>query len=70
MVQHFASVTFVSQAITLTARDTADSAPPAYATEVTPGFGTLQATWPQASATTPQWVAWNKALCNPASIAA
>jgi uncharacterized protein len=62
MVQHIAGVTFVSQAITLTLRDTADSAPPAGATEVTPGFGTLQATWPQASSVTPQWTAWNNAI--------
>jgi uncharacterized protein len=62
MVQHFASVTFVSQAITLTARDTPDSAPPAGASEVTPGFGTLQASWPQAISATPQWAAWNSAI--------
>ena len=35
---------------------------PSWATEVTPGFGTLQATWPQASSTTPQWTAWNQAI--------
>jgi uncharacterized protein len=62
MVQHFAGITFVSQAITLTARETPDSAPPAGVTEVTPGFGTLQATWPQAIPTTPQWTAWNRAI--------
>jgi uncharacterized protein len=61
MVQHVAGVTFVSQAITLTARDTPGSVPPGYS-EVTPGFGTLQATWPQASSTTPQWAAWNSAI--------
>ena len=62
MVQHFAGVTFVSQAITLTVRDTPDSAPPAGASEVTPGFGTLQADWPQASSTASQWTAWNSAV--------
>jgi uncharacterized protein len=62
MVQHIGGVTFVSQAITLTVRDTSDSAPPAGVTEVTPGFGTLQATWPQASSTTAQWTAWNSAI--------
>ena len=62
MVQHFAGITFVSQAITLTIHDTPDSAPPAGISEVTPGFGTLQATWPQASSTTPQWTAWNSAI--------
>ncbi len=61
-VQHFAGVTFVSQAITLTARDTPDTAPPAGSTETTPGFGTLEATWPQASSTEPQWAAWNSAV--------
>jgi len=62
MVQHIAGITFVSQALTLTARDTPDSAPPAGASEVTPGFGTLQASWPQASSSSPQWTAWNSAL--------
>ena len=66
MVQHIGGVTFVSQAITLTARDTPDSAPPAGISEVTPGFGTLEAIWPQASSTTPQWTAWNKAVENAA----
>ena len=66
MVQHIGGVTFVSQAITLTARDTPDSAPPAGVSEVTPGFGTLEAIWPQASSTTPQWTAWNKAVENAA----
>ena len=61
MVQHFAGVTFVSQTITLTARDTPDSVP-AGMSEITPGFGTLQASWPQASSTTPQWTAWNSAI--------
>jgi uncharacterized protein len=62
MVQHFAGVTFVSQAITLTARDTPDTAPPAGSTEATPGFGTFEAVWPQASSTAPQWTAWNSAV--------
>jgi uncharacterized protein len=61
MVQHFAGMTFVSRAITLTARDAQGSVPPG-ASEVTPGFGTLQASWPQASSTTPQWAAWNSAI--------
>ena len=62
MVQHLAGVTFISQAIKLTARDTPDTAPPAGASEVTPGFGTLLATWSQASVATPQWTAWNQAV--------
>jgi uncharacterized protein len=61
MVQHIGGVTFVSQAITLTARDTPNSVP-AGMSEITPGFGTLAAAWPQASSTTPQWTAWNKAI--------
>jgi uncharacterized protein len=61
-VQHVAGVTFVSQSITLTARDTPDSAPPAGVSEVTHGFGTLVASWAQASSTTPQWAAWNSAV--------
>jgi uncharacterized protein len=62
MVQQIAGVTFVSQAITLTVHDTPDSAPPAGATEVTPGFGTLEASWPQASSTSAQLTAWNSAI--------
>jgi len=62
MVEHIAGVTFISQSITLTVPDTPASAPPAGATEVTPGFGTLTASWPQASSTTPQWTAWNSAV--------
>jgi uncharacterized protein len=61
MVQHMGGVTFISQAVTLTARDDPGSIP-TWATEVTPGFGTLQASWPQASSTTPQWTAWNNAI--------
>ncbi|MGO9317839.1 MAG: DUF3298 domain-containing protein [Terracidiphilus sp.] len=61
MVQHIAGITFVSQSITLTARDEPDSLPPGV-TEVTPGFGTLQVTWPQASSTAPQWTVWNNAI--------
>jgi uncharacterized protein len=62
MVQHIAGTTFVSQTITLTAPDTPASAPPAGVSEVTPGFGTLTASWAQASSTTPQWTAWNSAV--------
>jgi uncharacterized protein len=62
MVQHIGGVTFVSQSITLTARDTPDSAPPAGVSEVTPGFGTLTASWAQASSTSSQWTAWNSAV--------
>jgi len=61
MVQHIGGVTFVSQAITLTARDQPGSVPTG-ATELTPGFGTFEATWPQASSATPQWTAWNNAI--------
>lgn len=62
MVKQVAGVNFVSEAITLTARDTPDTAPPAGISEVTPGFGTFEATWPQASSTAPQWTAWNSAI--------
>jgi uncharacterized protein len=65
MVQHFAGVTFVSQAITLTARDTPDSVP-AGMSEITPGFGTLEALLPQVGLTAPQWAAWNHAVENAA----
>jgi uncharacterized protein YecT (DUF1311 family) len=61
MVQQFSGMTFVSESITLTAPDPPSSLPPDV-TEITPGFGTLQASWPQASSTAPQWTAWNAAL--------
>jgi uncharacterized protein len=61
MVQHFAGVTFVSQSITLTAPDPPGSEQ-IRAMEQTPGFGTLVASWPQASSTAPQWTAWNSAI--------
>lgn len=60
-VQQRAGVTFLWRAIVVTARDDGDSNPMG-ATEVTPGSGTLQASWPQATAPTPQWTAWNKAV--------
>jgi hypothetical protein len=46
----------------LTAPDTPASAPPAGVSEVTPGFGTLEASWAQASSTAPQWTAWNSVV--------
>jgi uncharacterized protein len=61
MVQHIGGVTFVSHAITLTARDSPGDVPPGV-TEITPGFGTLEAVWPQVVSTTPQWTAWNQAV--------
>lgn len=61
MVQHFAGVTFVSQSITLTVPDPPGSEQ-IRTMEQTPGFGTLTATWPQASSTAPQWTAWNNAI--------
>jgi uncharacterized protein len=60
-VKRIASVVFVWRAIVLTARDEPGSNP-MNVPEVTPGFGTLQASWPQASATTAAWTAWNRAV--------
>jgi hypothetical protein len=45
----------------LTARDGQDDNP-LHADEVTPGYGTLQAEWPQAASSEQPWVAWNKAV--------
>ncbi len=61
MVQHIAGTTFVSRSITLTVPDPPNSLPAGF-TELIPGFGTLEASWPQASLTTPQWTAWNNAI--------
>ena len=60
-VRAFAGVTFVSRAITLTKRDEPGSVP-TWTSELTPGFGTFEATWPQVVSTAPQWVAWNSAV--------
>jgi uncharacterized protein len=60
-VESFAGVNFVARSVTLTARDQPDSLPPGVA-ELTPGFGTFQASWPQAVSASPQWIAWNAAI--------
>jgi len=58
MVLHQNGVTFVWRSITLTA---STSTPPA--DESRPdGPGTLNASWPQASSSSPAWLAWNRAL--------
>lgn len=60
-VRQIAGVTFIWRPLLLTARDEPDSIP-TWATEVTPGYGTLQAAWPQVSSSAPEWVAWNHAI--------
>lgn len=60
-VKTLAGVTFVARSVTLTTRDEPDSVP-TWATEVTPGFGTLRASWPQVASAAPQWTAWNSAI--------
>ena len=61
MVQRLGGVTFVWRAITLTAPDEPGENPVG-APEVNPGFGTLGASWPQSTAGTPEWAAWNEAI--------
>jgi Protein of unknown function (DUF3298) len=57
-------VTFVWQSTKLTAKDdpSDNGRPDLHQIEMTPGYGTLIASWPQASAKTPDWAAWNKAM--------
>lgn len=61
MVQHRDGILFVWRAIVLTARDEPGSVP-LWGHEVHPGFGTLEASWPQAIVDTPQAQAWNQAI--------
>jgi uncharacterized protein YecT (DUF1311 family) len=60
MVTKEGGVTFIWQSITLTAPDSKDNIPSAG--EAKPGFGTMSASWPQSSAATPEWKAWNLAI--------
>jgi len=53
---------FVSKSIKLTTPDTPDGGQASPDTVETPGSGTLQATWPESSKDSPQWIAWNKAM--------
>ena len=57
-------VTFVWHSTRLTAKDDPDEddRPDLHQIEKTPGYGTLIASWPHASAKTPDWAAWNKAI--------
>jgi len=54
-------VLFVWRAIVVTAPDEPGELPESV-NEVNPGFGTLAASWPQASMATPEWTVWNKAM--------
>lgn len=54
-------VLFIWRSITRTTPDSPGELP-RVAAEVNPGFGTLQASWPQASKATPEWTAWNAAI--------
>jgi Protein of unknown function (DUF3298) len=54
-------VTFVWRTIKVTAPDgPGDKARPLH--EVTPGYGTLTASWPEAMIANPEWNAWNEAM--------
>jgi hypothetical protein len=57
-------VTFVWQSTKLTAKDdpNENGRPDLHQIEITPGYGTLIASWPQASAKTPDWAAWNQGI--------
>lgn len=55
-------VKFYWRSITLKESDGPDTGQPGTFTEVNPGFGTLEAEWPQATSSTPEWRAWNAAI--------
>jgi uncharacterized protein len=61
MVQKTGGVTIVKRALVLLSRDARDDNP-FHGEEVTPGYGTLQAQWPQAASSAQSWAAWNKAV--------
>ena len=61
MVLHAAGVTFVWRSISLSVPDSGGGSMSAD-DEKKPGFGTLNASWPQALSTTPEWAAWNNAI--------
>ena len=61
MIQRKAGLTFVLRSITLTAPDTPGDNPIGVQEE-NPGFGTLSASWPQATGNTLEWSAWNHAI--------
>lgn len=48
--------------LVLTEPDGDEADPEMSKTELAPGYGTLQATWPEALSTAPQWQAWNTAI--------
>jgi Protein of unknown function (DUF3298) len=57
-------VTFAWKSIKLTAKDNPgeNTRPDLAKLEVTPGYGTLTASWPQARSDAPDWAAWNKSI--------
>jgi uncharacterized protein len=62
-VRHEADVTFVVRTIELLEKDDADD-PWKDEKDIgqNPGYGTLDASWPQALSSDPMWVAWNAAV--------
>ena len=63
MVLHEGGVTFVWRSITLKARDGPDDVTPEMRQyEANPGFGTLNAEWPQANDRSQEWQEWNRAV--------
>jgi uncharacterized protein YecT (DUF1311 family) len=63
MVLRAGGVTFVWRSITLKVPDGPDDVPPEMRQyEANPGFGTLNAEWPQANDPSPEWTAWNQAI--------
>ena len=55
-------ILFVWRLVTLTAPDDSDEAENDRARGVSSDYGTLNASWPQASTNNPEWEAWNKAI--------
>jgi uncharacterized protein YecT (DUF1311 family) len=63
MVLRANGVTFVWRSTTVTVQDDPATVPAEMRRlELNPGFGTLNAKWPQAIRDTPEWSAWNQAI--------
>ncbi len=62
MITRKAGVLFVWRSITRSVQESPARAEEAHAGGDDNGLGTLNASWPQAVATTPEWIAWNAAM--------
>jgi hypothetical protein len=57
-----AGIVFVIQGTEVMSKDGPDDPPSSREIESNPGYGTLDASWPEALSRAPEWVAWNAAV--------